>query len=322
MPEHTLGPTPRIPSVTPQPPAAAWSVWPTGEHDETTQLHTHGYLRATTTDAERIPPAVAAYTISSYSRSADTVLDPDCGAGTVLVEALRAGRHAVGLTTSDRWWSIARANLTTTKRAGAWPDASVLDAHPCMLTTARAAGLTGRIGLVLTTLRHPQPNSDHHGRTEPHPHETDPALPRLAQTLTACVPLLRPGAHVIITIRRRRRHGVLQDLPSAVLAAGHTAGLIPLHRCIALTAPLRGTRLALRAVTWRQARAHVPAGSVPVSLVTHHDVLIFGAPDLTEQPDAARDTPTLARLTPIRWPAQGIGEDIRPNGRHSTRHAA
>lgn len=118
-----------------QPPAAALSVWPTGQHEETTHLHTPGYLPATRTDAERIPPALAAYAISSYSRPGGTLLDPDCGAGTVLVEALRAGRHNVGLTTSDRWWSIARANLTTTKRAGAWPDGTVLDATPRMLTT-------------------------------------------------------------------------------------------------------------------------------------------------------------------------------------------
>lgn len=321
MPDHTHGPTPRVPPMAQRPPAAAWSVWPTGQHDETTHLHTHGYLPATTTDPERIPPAIAAYAITTYSHPGDTVLDPDCGTGTVLVEALRAGRHTVGLTTRGRWWTIARANLTTTKHAGAWPDASVLDATPRMLTTARAAGLTGRVGLVLSTLRYPHPHPDRHGRIDPHPGEPDPVLPRLAQTLTACVPLLRPGAHVIITIRRRRCHGVLQDLPSAVLAAGHTAGLIPLQRCVALLAPLSGTRLTLRASTRRQA-ARVSAGSIPISLVAHHDVLIFGAPDLTEQRAIGRHTPTIAQPTPIRWSAQGPSEDISPNRGHSNRQAA
>jgi modification methylase len=321
MTDHTHGLIPRVPPVAEQPPAAAWSVWPTGQHDETTPLHTRGYVPATTTDFERIPPAIAAYAITTYSHPGDTVLDPDCGAGTVLVEALRAGRHAVGLTTRGRWWTITRANLNATKRAGAWPDASVLDAHPLMLTTARAAGLTGRIGLVLTTLRHPI--SDHHGRTDPHPGETDPVPPRLAQTLTACVPLLRPGAHVIITIRRRRCHGVLQDLPSAVLAAGHTAGLIPLQRCVALTAPPRGTRLAPRAsLAQCQAAVHAATASIPISLGAHHDVLVFGAPTSTEQRANSMDTPTLAMPTPIRWSAQCLGEDIGPNGGHGSRQAA
>lgn len=322
MPDNTHGPT-HLPSIADQPPAAALSVWPTRQHDKTTHLHTPGYVPATRTDTERIPPAIAAYAISAYSRPGDTVLDPDCGAGTVLVEALRAGRHTVGLTTSARWWNIARANLTATKRAGALPDASVLDATPRMLTTPRAAGLTGRIGLVLTTVRHPHPNSDHHGRTDPHPGETEPILPRLAEALTACVPLLRPDAHVIITIRRHRHHGALQDLPSAVLAAGHTAGLIPLHRCIALITPPRDTRLALRAsFTQRQAAARVSAGSIPISLAAHHDVLVFGAPDLTEQRAAGRNTPTLAQPTPLRWPAQDLSEDIGPNGCHGSNQAA
>ncbi|MBV9163799.1 MAG: hypothetical protein JO281_20115 [Pseudonocardiales bacterium] len=248
-----------------QPPAAAWSVWPTGQHNETTQLHTRGYLPATRTDAERIPPALAAYAINYYSRPGDTVLDPDCGTGTVLVEALRAGRHTVGLTTSDRRWNITRANLTATKLIGAWPDASVLDAYPRMLTTPRAAGLTGRVDLVLTTLRH-------HPTGRADPGEAGPGLSRLAQTLTACIPLLRPTAHVIITIRRRRSRGILEDLPSAVLTAGHTAGLIPLQRCIALTTPLRGTLLT-------QTAPHPPKTTIPISLTAHHDVLIFGAPE-------------------------------------------
>lgn len=299
MPEHTPELTPHVP------PVAAWSVWPTGQHNETTH-HTRGYLPATRTDAERIPPALAAYAISAYSRPGDTILDPDCGAGTVLVEALRAGRHTVGLTTSERWWSIARANLTATKRAGAWPDASVLDAHPRMLTTPRAAGLTRRVSLVLSTLRH------HAGH--PDPREADSGLSRLAHTLTACFLLLHPDAHVIITIRRRRHRGVLQDLPSAVLAAGHTAGLIPLQRCVALTVPLRGTLLT----TQREAAPHKPRASIPISLTAHHDVLIFGAPERTEQRAAGMNLPTLATPTPIRRPTQRPGA----NGCHGSRQAA
>ncbi|MGH3826142.1 MAG: DNA methyltransferase [Pseudonocardiaceae bacterium] len=318
MPDNTHGLTPLAPLVAERPPVAAFSVWPTGHHNETTQLRTRGYVPATKTDPERIPPAIAAYAISAYSRPGDTVLDPDCGAGTVLVEALRAGRHTVGLT-RGRWWSIARANLTATKRAGAWPDASVLDAHPRMLTPARAAGLTGRIGLVLTTLRHSCPDSD---PIEPHLGETDPAVARLAKTLTTCGPLLRPGAHLIIIIRRRRHQGVLQDLPSAVLAAGHTAGLIPLQRCVAVIATPRGTRLAPRASARRQAAAHASAASPPISLNAHHDVLVFGTPDLTEQRTTGRNTATLAKPTPIRGPAQALGSDTSLKGGHDSSQAA
>jgi modification methylase len=318
MPDHFHGPTHRRPRAE-QPAAVASSVWPTGQHRETTHLRRHGYVPATRTDIQRIPPDIAAYAITTYSHPADTILDPECGVGTVLVEALRAGRHAVGLTWG-RWWGIARANLTTTKRAGAWPDATVLDAHPHMLTTAHAAGLTGRIGLVLTTLRHPHPRTTlDERRTDLRP---GPILPRLAQTLTACVPLLRPGAHVIITIRRRRYHGMLDDLPSAVLAAGHTAGLIPVQRCVAPITPLRGTRLTVRTSLGRHhAAARAAAVTTPVTRVAHHDVLVFAAPDQTKQRSVGMNGAALAEPPPLRWSAQNLCKAISPNERHG-RHAA
>lgn len=41
-------------------------------------------------------PPVAQTLIEDYSLEGDCVLDPFCGSGTLLVEALRAGRDAVG----------------------------------------------------------------------------------------------------------------------------------------------------------------------------------------------------------------------------------
>jgi modification methylase len=318
MPDHTPSPTHPRPRAD-QPAAVAFSVWPTGHHRQTPHRRRHGYVPGTRTDLERIPPDLAAYAITTYSHPADTVLDPGCGAGTVLVEALRAGRHAVGLT-RGRWWGIARANLTTTKRAGAWPDATLLDAHPRTLTTARAAGLTGRIGLVLTTLRHSHPcTTVDERRTDPRP---GLLLPRLAQALTGCIPLLRPGARVIITIRRRRHHGMLEDLPSAVLAAGHTAGLVPVQRCIAPITPLRGTQLSPRAsLAQHDAAAQASAASIPVTRVAHHDVLVFAAPDHTEQRNLGMNGAALAEPPPLRWSAQNLSKATSPK-KHHGRHAA
>lgn len=42
------------------------------------------------------PPALARYLILGYSRPRDTVLDPFCGKGTTIVEAVLAGRAAIG----------------------------------------------------------------------------------------------------------------------------------------------------------------------------------------------------------------------------------
>jgi DNA modification methylase len=42
-------------------------------------------------------PALAAHAIATYSAPGGLVLDPMCGAGTTLVEAVHAARHAIGV---------------------------------------------------------------------------------------------------------------------------------------------------------------------------------------------------------------------------------
>ena len=245
------------------------SVWPTGQRDPLAQLRDDGCVPGTETDAERIPPAVAAHAIAAYTRPGDLVLDPDCGAGTVLAEALRAGRHALGLAPRGRWWKLARANVTAAKAAGAWPDGSVLDARPKALATVRAVGLLGRVGLVLTSLR-----------TMPDlttAETVEAATAELAVTLLHCEPLLCSGGYVAVVARPRRRvDGSLVDLVTPLIAAGASVGLVPIERCIALTAELRGSRLVTRdSLTERRAAARTHFTDIPNAVVAHLEVLVF-----------------------------------------------
>ncbi|GGM81679.1 hypothetical protein GCM10011609_17120 [Lentzea pudingi] len=243
------------------------SVWPTGQHDALTQVRAAACVPGTETDTERVPPAVAAHTIATYTRPGDLVLDPNCGAGTVLTEALRAGRHAVGLTSSNRWWPLARANVTAAKSMGAWRDGSVLDARPTVLATVRAAGLIGQVGLVLTALRTPSrrlSGSDHD------PDES--ALAELATALRCCEPLVRQGGYVVVVARPKRcSDGALVDLASQLDAVGTAAGLALIDRCVALTADLRGERLRTRASLAERRRS----ANSRVSLVAHDEVFVF-----------------------------------------------
>ena len=84
----------------------------------------------------------------------------------------------------------------------------------------------------------------------------------------------------MITARPWRQHGELVDLPAAVIAAGTRAGLIPVARCVALLAGLRGGRLIARPSFFqldnlRRARRH----GQPWHLIVHEDVLIFRNPE-------------------------------------------
>ena len=54
-------------------------------------------------------PQIPAWAIEAFSSPGDTVLDPFCGSGTALVEALRLGRHAIGVDANPLACLISRA---------------------------------------------------------------------------------------------------------------------------------------------------------------------------------------------------------------------
>ncbi|MFI9387595.1 DNA methyltransferase [Kutzneria sp. NPDC052558] len=240
------------------------AVWRSGEVPFSDQFDTV-YGPHVQADRMAMPPAVAAHALTRYTRRGDLVLDPDCGAGTTLAEALRAGRHAVGATANRRWWEIARASVTAAKRAGAIGDGTVLAGCPSVLAGPAGVGLIGRATLVLTTIRsHPGPDW-----------RPTTAVDNLADTLSHCLPLLRPGGHLVITARPRHVAGELIDLPGLILAAGRVAGLRPAHRRAALIARTTPKRITPDSRTRRGRR---PAA--PVMRVAHQDVVVLRAPDL------------------------------------------
>lgn len=60
----------------------------------------------------RFSPAFAREALKAFTRRGDTVLDPFCGGGTSLVEALVLGRRAVGFDISSLAAFLTRAKTT------------------------------------------------------------------------------------------------------------------------------------------------------------------------------------------------------------------
>src|SRR5262249_17266475 len=73
--------------------------------------HVHGFHSY----PARMHPATAARLVAAFAPPGATVLDPFCGSGTVLVEAMLAGRRAVG--TDLNPLAVALATLKTTPRS-------------------------------------------------------------------------------------------------------------------------------------------------------------------------------------------------------------
>jgi hypothetical protein len=289
---------PQSPAGEPNGPRRTASVWPTGQHDLHAQLAEGGYVTGTADDDGAMPPALAAHAIAAYTRPGAVVLDPDCGAGTVLVEALRAGRHAIGLTTGHRWRMLARANLAAVRRGGAVGDGMVRRRRVATPHMAYVAGLGARVDLLLTTVR-PRLSE----RTDPV--DAAAAVAHIRALLADCRPLLRPSAYVALTVRPGRGHGELVDLPSRLFAAGADLGLVPIERCVALSAAIRGGRLVSHAglAARRAAARQQRATGHPVCLIAHRDVLVWRSRPDADAVDAAATTALSPRRASARQAA-------------------
>jgi hypothetical protein len=245
-------------------------------------------------------PAIAATAIERYTEPGDLVADPMCGIGTTLVEALHLGRDGLGVEYEHRWAALASANAAHARRHGAAGTAQVLRGDARQLPRLLPPGTAGRAALVVTSPPygpsvHGQVKAEQrHGHTggirkSDNRYGHDPAnlacqglddlLAGFTQILAGCTVLLRPGGLAVVTARPWRHHGELVDLPAAVITAGARAGLIPVARCVALLAGLRGGQLIARPSFFqldnlRRARRH----GHPWHLIVHEDVLIFRNP--------------------------------------------
>jgi modification methylase len=93
-------------------------------------------------------PELARRAIGAYSEPGGLVVDPMCGIGTTLVEAIHLGRNALGVELERRWASLATANLVRAHEQGANGRAGVLEGDarqlPRLLTRADRAILRPR----------------------------------------------------------------------------------------------------------------------------------------------------------------------------------
>jgi SAM-dependent methyltransferase len=211
-------------------------------------------------------PALARMAIETYSDPGELLIDPRCGTGTTLVEAIYAGRRAAGITPSSAWAELAHAGIRHARHLGAPGRAAVIHGDACQVTRllAHAEHLLHsgsgparevthlpfrRVDLVLTTA----------------PRQTA-EVERLAN---ASAGLLRPGGFLVL----------VSAGPAAVTLCAQ-AGLVYWQHVIALTVPVRDGELQAPSTTARPRRGNVP-------VVCHLDVLAFRQPDTAAEALAA-----------------------------------
>ncbi|MCC3650764.1 site-specific DNA-methyltransferase [Streptomyces sp. S07_1.15] len=289
---------------------APFSVWNTAPTSAPAQRKGR-YVPGSTAHPAKMLPAIAAHAIRTYTNPGDLVLDPMCGIGTTLVEAIHLGRRAVGVEYEPPWADLASRNTASAAHEGGCATGSVYCGDARRLTQFLPATLRGTVDLVVTS---PPNGPSVHGqvrstrdtgergvakRNYRYSHDpanlahvsTDQLLNAFTEILAQCRLMLRPGGTVVVTTRPWRTRGELVDLPSAALAAGRAAGLVPVERCVALLAGIRDGQLVARPSFFqmknvRDARRH----GIPLCLVQHEDALIFTTPKTMETPKRPRLT--------------------------------
>ncbi|RKS68311.1 DNA methylase [Actinomadura pelletieri DSM 43383] len=240
-------------------------------------------------------PAIAAQVIAAYTEPDDLVIDPMCGIGTTLVEAVHQGRPAIGVEYEARFARMAAGNLRHARTQGASAASEVIHGDARTITTA-LPDLAGTAALILTSppygaathgqVRTGRDNSGgkidkFHGR-----YSTDRAnlahrptaelLAGFAQILNGCATLLCPGGVIAVTARPFRVAGELVDLPGQIVTTAEDHGLVLVDRLAALLCGLRDGHLVTRAsffqmVEARRLREH----GIPAMAVAHEDLLVF-----------------------------------------------
>jgi hypothetical protein len=276
------------------PTPAPVSVWVTAQTAPAAQRRGRYHPDSVKHPAKMLP-AIAAHAIATYTRPGDLVLDPMCGIGTTLVEALHAGRRAIGVEYETRWAELARTNLALARDAGIDSDAAVYTGDARKLSTLLPEQLRGRVDLVITS---PPYGDSTHGHVHVRPGEgvhkydhrygavldrgnlANVGLGRLlsgfTRILTGVAEFLAPGGFVVITARPWRQHAELVNLPAHLITCATLAGLTPVERCVALLGRLADGDLVARSSFFqRDFIAKNRAAGLPMHLIAHEDVIVL-----------------------------------------------
>jgi DNA modification methylase len=260
------------------------SVWATGQQPSRTQRQ-HRYLPESMQHPGKMLPAIAARVIDTYTQPGDLVIDPMCGIGTTLVEAVHLGRNPAGVEYEEGWAKLAVANLAHARRQGATGSGMVL-AGDARGIARLLPDLTGQAALVLTS---PPYGSATHGHIrstrdtgEPGIRKWNQRLPVLldgfAQILTGCRALLRYDGVIAVTVRPYRHRGELIDLPGHVQRIAQRAGLTLADRIVCLLCGLGRDTLLNRASFFQLHEARKGwARGLPIHATAHEDLLIFSS---------------------------------------------
>jgi DNA modification methylase len=272
------------------------SVWPVAQQPARVQRR-DGYLPESNAHPGKMLPELARTIIRCYSEPGQLVLDPMCGIGTTLVEAIHLNRDAIGVELEPRWAALAAANARLAREQGATGNALALRGDARRLGKGLLDELAGSVALIvssppygpsthghvrkhadrvekLNTYYSRNPDNLAHLPARPTRRRTDSFERAFAEILAGCARMLTPGGHLALTVRPYRSRGALVDLPSQTVQLARGAGLALANRHVALLCGLRESELVSRTSFFQI--QHQRSGAIPrMLLIAHEDVIVF-----------------------------------------------
>lgn len=199
------------------------------------------YVAGSTAHPARMAPDLATALIEDYTQPGDLVLDPLAGIGTTLVEAVHAGRNAVGVEIDHGWTALAHANLRLATRERAAGHGRIIRGDATRLPAGIPIELRGQVQLIIFSPPHTATMHDTsagRGRVQ--------LVAGITAVLTGCQPLLAPDGVIVVVTRPRRQRHVLTDPTGLVNTAAQAAGseLVDCRR--AVHAQVRDDRFVAR----------------------------------------------------------------------------
>lgn len=251
----------------PEPPDAdRLSVWATAQSGPRAQRRGR-YLPESDAHPAKMFPAIAAHAIAAYTKPGDLVIDPMCGIGTTLVEAVHADRMGIGVEYESRWADLTARNIEHAVNRGAPGYATVVRGDARDIERLIGSDVHGEASLVLTS---PPYGPATHGHVRASRDSQQPGLQKwnysygddpdnlarqsveglmegFAEILSGCRTLLKPGGFLVIVARPFRRQGQMVDIPALATQAATDTGFTLHERCVALLAATRDSGLMARA---------------------------------------------------------------------------
>lgn len=179
---------------------------------------------------------LACRAIADFTATGDLIIDPMCGAGDTLLEAIKADRLAIGIEYQKYWADMARRRIeAATGNSKSLGYGVVVHGDPFKIGQLVGSDVKGRAALVIASPQNGTAPSV--GDPDGVCGDLDDLAAGFTVVLEQCRELLRPDGHLVIITAPVRQDGRRIELNSMTHESALNAGFVAVVTTGAVEAP-------------------------------------------------------------------------------------